>query len=235
MIHFDWDIEAGDREMRRALELDPTNLFVLHCYSLVLADDGRFDDALALADRALAQDPASVLANRDKAVILYLARRYEDCVERCRRTLELDPYSASAHFTLGLSYERLNRPEQAVEAYITPLTFSEKNRDLVASLRAAAQRGGLKGFWERRLQALLQEPDVRTFSVASAYMRLGNHDQALAWLEKLYAERGAWIRALKTRAEWDPLRADPRFQDLLRRANMDPIAIPLFTRRQLAQ
>jgi TolB-like protein/tetratricopeptide (TPR) repeat protein len=222
-IHFDWDAEAGDREMRRALELDPTNPFVLHCYSLVLADDGRFEEALTLADRALAQDPASVLANRDKAVVLLLAQRYEECVEQCRRTLELDPYAAFAHDLLGLAYERLNRPEQAVEAYITPLTFSEKNSDLVAALRAAAARGGSKAFWERRLQALLEEADPRPFSVAAAYVRLGDRERALAWLQKLYDARGGRVRALKTHPEWDPLRADPRFKELLRRANMGPV------------
>lgn len=61
--------------MRRALELDPTNPFLLHCYSLVLADEGRFEEARALGDRALARDPTSVLANRDMAFILFLARQ----------------------------------------------------------------------------------------------------------------------------------------------------------------
>ena len=98
--------------MRQALELDPTNSFVLHCYSLILADDGRFAEALALGDRALAQDPTSALANRDKALILYLARRYGECVDLCRRTLELDRYSPQIHTVLGRAYERLNRPQE---------------------------------------------------------------------------------------------------------------------------
>jgi TolB-like protein/DNA-binding winged helix-turn-helix (wHTH) protein/Flp pilus assembly protein TadD len=220
MLHFDWDVEAGHREMRRAVELEPTNPFVLHCYARVLADDGRFEEAIALADRALAQDPTSVLATRDEALILFLAGRYEDCVEMCRRTLELDPYAPQVHYTLGRAYEELDRPREAVEAYITPLTFSEKNRGSVAALRAGAAQGGIKGFWEQRLQELLKEPEVRAYSVASAYMRLGDGDRALQWLEKHYAERGAWIRGLKVQPQWDPLRADPRFQDLLRRANM---------------
>ncbi len=94
LLHFDRDVESGHREMRRAFELDPTNPFVLHCYAQVLADDGRFDEALVVADRALAQDPTSVLATRDKAGILFLARRYEDCVAMCLMTLELDPVHA---------------------------------------------------------------------------------------------------------------------------------------------
>lgn len=109
-----------------------------------------------------------------------------------------------------------------MEAYLTPLTFSEEHYDMVAALRAAAARGGIKGFWETRLQYLLEEPEVRAYSVATAYARIGDHDRALAWLEKLSAERGAWIRGLKVQPQWDPLRANPRFQDLLRRVGLTP-------------
>jgi TolB-like protein/DNA-binding winged helix-turn-helix (wHTH) protein len=229
MLHFDRDIEGGFREMRRAFEVDPTNPFVLHCFSQVLADDGQFDEALAVADRALAQDPTSVLANRDKALILFLAGRYEDCVAMCRRTLELDPYTPQAHNYLGRAYEQLNRPKEAVEAYVTPLTFSEKNRETVAALRAAAARGGIQGYWAQRLGYLLEEPERRPYSIATAYVRLGDHDRALAWLEKLLAERGAWVRGLKVQPQWDPLRADPRFQDLLRRAGIAAERPPLLS------
>ena len=232
LVHFDWDAEGSDRSARRGLEVDPNNPFVLHCYSLMLADQGRFDEALALADRALALDPASVLANRDKANILYLARRYEASIEQSRRTLELDPYSGSAYMFLGRAYEVLGRPEEAVEAYLTPLSFSERNQEMVAAMRAAAGREGLKGFWKVRLDYLLKESHLRPAAVAMAYVQLGDHDQAIAWLERLYAERGAWLTGLKVQPIWDPLRDDPRFQDLLRRANLTPALETLLTRRE---
>ena len=220
LVHFDWDVEGSDRESRRALELDPSNRFVLHCYSLMLADQGRFDEALALANRALALDPTSTLANRDKAIILYLARRYGDCVEQCRKTLELDRYFASVYVFLGRAYEELGRPRDAIDSYLTPLAFEERNRDIVTELRAAAEKGGLKEFWKVRLGYLLRRPDVPIATVAGAYVRIGDHDNAMAWLERLYSARGAWIRGLKVQPTWDPLRSDPRFQDLLRRANL---------------
>jgi TolB-like protein/DNA-binding winged helix-turn-helix (wHTH) protein/cytochrome c-type biogenesis protein CcmH/NrfG len=220
LLHFDWDAEASDRASRRALALDPNDPFVLHCYALMLADEGRFTEALALADRALAQDPASVLANRDKAIILYLARRFEPCVEQCRRTVELDPYLGSVYTFLGRAYGHLGRSEQAVEAYLTPLTFSEENREMVDALRTAARRGGLKAFWKQRLPYLLAQPHVPLATVAAAYVQIGDHDNAMVWLERLYRERGAWIRGLKVQPVWDPLRGDARFQDLLWRARL---------------
>jgi tetratricopeptide (TPR) repeat protein len=212
--------------MRRALALDPTDPFVLHCYSLVLAQEGRFEEAITLAERARAQDPASVLANRDKAIVLFLARRYDECVEQCRRTLELDPHAPFAQFYLGRSYERLGRDREAIEAYIAPLALSEKYRASLPALRTAAARGDLKAFWKLRLQLLLAEPEISIYSVATAYAELGDYDRALEWLEKLYQARGGRIRFLRASPEWDPLRSDSRFQDLLRRANITPIEIP---------
>jgi TolB-like protein/DNA-binding winged helix-turn-helix (wHTH) protein/tetratricopeptide (TPR) repeat protein len=221
-VHFDWDAEASDRAARRGLEVDPDNPFVLHCYSLMLADQGRFDEALALANRALALDSASVLANRDKAFVLYLAGRYEAALEQSQRTLELDPYYASAYAVLGRAHEALGQADQAVEAFLAPLSFSETNHEMVAALRAAARRGGMKEFWKVRLEYLLNEPHVRPAAVAAAYARVGDHDRAIAWLERLYAERGASVTGLKVYPVWNPLRSDPRFQDLLRRANLGP-------------
>jgi TolB-like protein/DNA-binding winged helix-turn-helix (wHTH) protein len=229
-FQFDWDPEAGERELRKGLELEPSNPFVLHCYSLFLAQEGRIEEALAVNDRLLTQDPTSVVANRDKAIILYAARRYEDCIGQCLKTLELDRHYVSVYGFLGQSYEQLGRPDEAVAAFITPLTFSEENRERVAALRAAAERAGLKGYWQRWLEFALEEPDVRTGAVARAYVKLGDHDQALAWLDKVYQERGVWMRFLKM-PEWDPLRADPRFQDLLRRANGAQVAMPVPSRR----
>jgi tetratricopeptide (TPR) repeat protein len=163
---------------------------------------------------------------------LYLARRYDDAVQQARRTLELDPHDAPAYFWLARSYERLARPEQAIEAYLTPLTFSESNRERVTSLRAAAGEGGLKGFWRQRLQFLLAEPELRVRSIANAYVQIGEHDRAFEWLEKLYAERGAQIRSLKVNSDWDPLRRDPRFDALLRRTSIPSVPMSLLSRQR---
>jgi hypothetical protein len=67
-------------------------------------------------------------------------------------------------------------------------------------------------------QFTLEKPDAGTGSVARAYLKAGDHDRALAWLDKVYEERSVLMRFLNM-PEWDPLRTDPRFQDLLRRAN----------------
>jgi DNA-binding winged helix-turn-helix (wHTH) protein/TolB-like protein len=217
---FDWDPEAAERRMRQALELDPDDPFTLHCFSMMLSQEGRFDEALSFNQRLLDQDPVATLPNRDRSLILFLARRYAEAVEQARKTLELEPNLPGAYAALWRSYERLGQANEAIEAYLASLGFSKEGQLIVPALREAARRGGLAGFHQRRLQLLLEQPAPPTYSVASAYMSLGDKDRALEWLEKLYNERGAWIRNLKVPEEWDPLRGDPRFQDLQRRANV---------------
>jgi DNA-binding winged helix-turn-helix (wHTH) protein/TolB-like protein len=217
---FDWDPEAAEPKMRQALELDPNDPFTLHCFSMMLAQEGRFDESVTLNQRLLDQDPVATLPNRDRAVILYVARRYPEAIEQARKTLELDPHFPLAYSALWRSYERLGRTDEMVEAYLTPLRFSKDEQAAVPVLREAARRGGLEGFWRIRLEQLLARPDPPAFVVARIYASLQDHDQALAWLEKIYDQRAASMRALKVFPEWDALRDDPRFQDLQRRANV---------------
>ena len=216
LFHFAWNAESGLEHMQRALELEPNNPFVLHCASRLFADAGRTVESLALTERALALDPASALANRDKLVNLVMARRYEEAVAQAPKALELDPYNATSYEFLGIAYEQLHREAEAIDAYVKPLTFSEDHRRQVELLRAAGQRRGLQGYYEQAL-ALLLEPDapVHPASVARVHLKLGQHDRALEWLERLHAERWPWMPALKHDPEWDPLRADARFARLM--------------------
>ena len=222
---FDWDPQGAERKMRQALELAPSDPFTLHCFSMMLAQEGRFEEALRLNDRLMAQDPVSTLTNRDRAVILYVARRYEDSIAQARKTLELDSRFTQAYWPLWRSYERLGRSREAVDSYLTSLSFwiSEEEE---AALREAARVGGMRGLWKRRIEGLLASPDPSAHSLALAYVQLGDNDRALASLEKVYTQGGAGMRSLKVNPEWDPLRADPRFKDLMRRANVAPMPLP---------
>jgi tetratricopeptide (TPR) repeat protein len=132
---------------------------------------------------------------------------------------------------LWRSYEQLGREKEAMEAYLTALSFSKREQQMVPALRAAAREGGLKALWKRRIEQLLAQPEPSPYVVAAIYARIDDHDRALAWLEKVYEQRGAGMRALKMNPEWDPLRGDPRFKDLLRRANVAIVPVPQSSRR----
>jgi DNA-binding winged helix-turn-helix (wHTH) protein/TolB-like protein len=224
LAQFDWDPVAGERELKKALELAPDDPSVLRFYSLFLWHEGRFEEALGLNARELVLDPASVFANRNKAIILYYARRYEECIAQSRKTLELDRYFITAYSWLGKAYEQLDRPQEAVEAHLGPIKFAEDRQQDVASLRAAAARDGLRGYWKRWLEIERKRPDyVNTDLPALAWLKLGDRERALAELERLGEQRSPWIRAIKVEPQGDPVRADPRFQAVLRKTKLvDP-------------
>jgi DNA-binding winged helix-turn-helix (wHTH) protein/TolB-like protein len=219
LAQFDWDPVAGERELKRGLELGPDEPTVLRFYSIFLWHEGRFDEALALNGRELALDPASAFANRNKAMILYYARRYDESVAQSLKTVELDRYFVTAYGWLGKSYEQLGRDREAVEAHLMPLTFRPNRTKDVAVLRAAAAQGGLRGFWRRWLA--LRDPDYfGTDLPALAWLKAGDRERALAELERLCDARNPWMRAIKVEPQWDPVREDPRFQALLRKTRL---------------
>jgi DNA-binding winged helix-turn-helix (wHTH) protein/TolB-like protein/tetratricopeptide (TPR) repeat protein len=221
---FDWDVQGAELKMRRALELTPNDPFTLHCFSLMLAQEGRFDEALGLNDRLMAQDPVSTLTNRDRAVILFVARRYEESIAQARKTLEIDNRFTQAYWPLWRSYEQMGRVQEAVDSYLLSSSFWISEQEL-AALRRASRTGGMRGIRKQRLEDFLARPDPPAYSVAVSYAMLGDNDRALAWLEKCYEQRVAAMRTLKLNPEWDGLRADPRFKDLMRRAGIAEVTL----------
>ncbi len=227
LYHFDLNTQGGLDHMRRALELEPSNPFVLHCASRLIAQAGHTREALALSERALALDPTSPLANRDKTSDLVLAGRYEEAVEQAQKALELDPYDAIVYRSLATSYERLGRERDAVDAQIKPLTFSEEHRERVERLRTAGDKGGLRGFYEQKLAMLLESaPGTHSAEIAEIYVKLGDAPRALEQLEALYDERWPWILSLKHDPDWDSLRTHPRFERLMARLDEHDTARP---------
>jgi hypothetical protein len=123
------------------------------------------------------------------------------------------------------SYQRLGREQEAIGAYLAWFSLSKDKQAMVSALRDAARRGGRKGSCGPASSYSFRNPSHWHNVVASTYMALGDRENALAWLEKLDEQRGASMRALKVSEEWDPLRGDPRFQDLQRRANVVNVAL----------
>jgi DNA-binding winged helix-turn-helix (wHTH) protein/TolB-like protein/Flp pilus assembly protein TadD len=217
---FDWDTVSGERELLRALELGPEVPAVLRFNAVFLWHEGRLEEASAMNERELALDPTSVFANRNKAIILYYSRRYEGCITQSLKALELDRYFASVYGWLGACYEQLGREREAVDAYIAPLTFGDEHQKEATALRAAAAKGGLRGYWRYQLEQVGRKPEAYTDRQAIAALEVGDRDQAIAALERLCEQRSPWVRIIKIDPRWDPLRADPRFQALLQKTGL---------------
>jgi len=151
-----------------------------------------------------------------------LARQYDQSLEIARKWIEIDPSSPIAHWSLFLAYEEKGTYDEAIAAWQKSMTLGGEKAEDIAAVGHAYEVGGIRGFWKWRLHRELTAQQVDLREVARAYAQLGEKDKAFEWLEKMYGQRYIGMVFLKVHPKWDPLRSDPRFQDLLRRMNFPP-------------
>ncbi len=222
---YDWDWPGAEREFKRALELDPGSAYAHNGYGAYLIVVGREEEALAEEKRAVQLDPLSSFLNGQIAIYLLEAQRYEEMAEQCRKTLELDPSNSRAYFALGLGHAQQGRYDQAVAELRKSAELSGGRPDVLAELGYVYGVAGKKAEAKRilsELTELAKRRNVSPLNFAILYAGLGDKDQAFAWLERAYQERSPFLLDIKTLLGGDPLRGDPRFQDLLRRIGLPP-------------
>ncbi len=214
----DWDWDGAEREFQRAIELNP-NLSRAHfTYTGLLIQRGRFDDALREIGRAEALDPFSLRVIELAGRRLIYARQPEQAVAHLRKSLELYPDSATLRLTLGLALSQLGRHQEAVGAarQAAGLNSAPTYRAWLAyCLARAGQRAEALSLLHD-LQRRATHERVSPAYIARIYVGLGENELALQWLRKSYDEHSDHILGVGADPVYDPLRADPRFQEMLR-------------------
>lgn len=218
-MNLDWDWATAEREFQLALQLNPNYATAHHWYGEYLFLLGRFDEGLRELRRAQEIDPLSLIINSDIAKCYYFARQYEQAIAQAHRTLELDANFIQPYYWLFAAYYAQGRLAEAlaVAAQVRPLDdvlFAE------ACFGMAQASLGNQAEAQRVLAVLRQTARRRYVSPAFSalvYSALGDTDRAFEWLEQAYTERTVDMIALKEAPAWDSLRAEPRFQELLRR------------------
>jgi DNA-binding winged helix-turn-helix (wHTH) protein/TolB-like protein len=223
---YEWDWSGAEREFKRASELNPNYERNGSDYEHCLLAMKRFDEALAESKRVLELDPTSAHYNRNVGMILYFGRRYDHSIEQCNKTLELDPNYPTAYTWLARSYDQKRLYDQAIEAYLKQIQFAKLGAEGAAALREAYAASGWRGFWRKTLDLNKDQAKQTNHSLAvffaEIYARLGEKDQAFAWLEKAYEQRLTVMKFINTDPVWDDLRSDPRYGDLVRRMGLEP-------------
>ena len=134
----------------------------------------------------------------------------------------MDPNFSNAHFSLANIYYLKGMCKESVEE-LSRANLLDGWADVAHALTQGLARGGCRGAWQANLAAL-QERAKREYIGPSyfwdAYVRLGDHDRAIEWLEKGFQQRVGAIGYIKAAPFFDPLRKDPRFQDLVRRLKL---------------
>jgi len=219
---YDWDWSGAEREYQRGIELNPGYATAHHWYAVFLTSMGRHAEAIAEIRKARELDPLSIRIYANVGLVLYSAREYDQALEELRKVLELDPNDLASNEWLGWVYSQKGMYEEAIAAFRRAQDLSTGGGESPLILAYGYAVAGKRGE-ALKILAALKNPSRRSYLppvlVAIVYVGLGDKEEALAWLEKGYAERAASLDYLKVGPMFDPLRSDPRFQDLLRRMN----------------
>lgn len=221
---YDWDWAAADRAFRRAIELNPHYPTARQWYGQYLASLGRFDEAVATLRRALQLDPLSLPICASMGRALYYARRFDEAISQCRSALEMEPTFALAHAWLGMAYLAKRETPQAMAELEKAVELTHGNPVLLAGLGAAYAAAGERTKALKILAALKEEAKRRRVLpvfVAVVHGELGEADEAFRWLDVAYEERSDWLVSLKVSPWFDSLRHDARFDQLLRKMQLE--------------
>jgi tetratricopeptide (TPR) repeat protein len=223
-LWYDWDWEKARKELERAVQLNP-NIPASHWnFSWYLAAMGRHEEAVASAKRSVELSPVNAQVKNILAEILGLARRYDEGIAVCREILELDPGFRRTYADLRWLYEYKEDYEEAIETYKKAHELPGGNPERAESLRQAYEQSGKEGYWRWWLDHMTEsrKPGQACEGCIEPYIVLGEFDQAFVELERAFENRDGDLILLQVDPHYDPLRDDPRFQDLLRRLNFPP-------------
>jgi TolB-like protein/DNA-binding winged helix-turn-helix (wHTH) protein/Flp pilus assembly protein TadD len=218
----DWNWPEAEREYIQALQLDRSDAGA-HCsYSIYLLATGRQQEALSEMKTALDVDPTSELTNMINIYVFYLAHQFDHAIEYAHKTLELYPRSASTYYWLGQIYEQKHMAAEAGAAYLKDFSGGSESEDLKAQ-RLAFQEGGLLAYWQLLLKQR-QDPK-QPCSQTLVFAHLGNKNRALEALETGYRHHCDGLQFLSVEPVFDDLRAEARFQLLVREMNLPIVAL----------
>ncbi len=223
-MYYDWDWLAAERELKRALALNPNYAIVHLRYGLYLTATGRFDEAITKLKRAQELDPLSLEINAFFGLHFLLARQYDQAVEQLRKAIAMEPGFWLTHDFLGSTYElkgelaaAIAEMQKARQLNDNPTTLGK----LGGAYALAGQRGEAIEILDQ-LKELSRQRYVSPYFVAITYAGLDEREQAFTYLEETYADRNEMLIWLKVEPVFDSLRSDPRYSDLLRRVGFAP-------------
>ncbi len=218
--YYDWDWESAEREYKRAIELSPNYATGHEWYAIFLMGLGRFDEAIAEAQKALELNPISSMINAVLGDVFYFSRLYDKALEQYQKTIEIDPNFPWAYIWQGITYLEKQMNDQALESLQKAESIS---KDVTYGLGYLGMGYALAGQKEEakkvldRLDDLSKKKYVAWCYKAFVYTGLGEIEIAFDCWDKACEEREPDLFYIKTIPWLDKLRSDPRYEALLKK------------------
>ena len=211
-----WNFREAEDELRQALALDPNSAYahVVSCW--YDADVGRVGDMLGECRRAVEIDQFSPIYSGSLTLVYNYAHDYDRALQQAKKAVELYPTNSSMVQWLGYTYERMHNYKLAMEQW-TKLAKLGGREQYATEIMRVFEQSGYKGYLLKDAKDMETEGDYN--SAAGDYAILGDKNAAFAVLEKAFLNRTA-LFAIKVQPEFDNLRSDPRYADLLRRIGL---------------
>jgi DNA-binding winged helix-turn-helix (wHTH) protein/Tfp pilus assembly protein PilF/TolB-like protein len=221
---YDWDFAKAEKTLLRAVELDPNSELAHAAYGEFLSVQGRFDEAVRELKLALEINKDNCATQIVYGHAFYLARRYDEAIVQYKRVLEVDERFTAAFGSLWLTNEMKGDETTAFEWFMKhqKRNNAQKNPELIAVYQNAYDTAGWRGVWRKASEVNSNELGVGNYyAMARQAVRLGEKEKAFEHLNKALEMRQSQMTVLHLDPFFDPLRDDPRFDELVRRVGLN--------------
>ncbi|HTM90174.1 MAG TPA: protein kinase [Terriglobales bacterium] len=220
LVSYDWNWPDAERELSKAIQLNSNYALAHHVFGLYFSYRGEHQQAASQERRAQELDPLSPIVNSVAARTFYFAHDYGKAREQLRKAFEIDPGFWVAHMFLGKIYAEEGRYEDAITEFHKAGEFTTEPLSMIGFSYAKSGRVVEADAVLQQLTSMAKQRYVPPFAFAIVYVGLGDTDQAFKWLNRAYDGRDTLLSLLKVEPMLDPIRADRRYVDLLRRMGL---------------
>jgi TolB-like protein len=225
LLWHDWDWAGAEREIKRALELNPDSVDALiasQTHALLVY--GKTEEAEATSQRILSLDPLNPFSRIQRIWLAFFSRNFDESIRRANSLLEVWPGHPMGSFFLAEAYAVKHMGSETADACGKAIAATSGGFNMQTTGMCAWALGiaGKTGEARRLLQTLERPPRGLWLDPAvmgHAYGGVGDIDRAMEWFEKGNQERSPNMIYMKQGPPWDFARNDPRFHALMRRMN----------------
>ncbi|MEP6508757.1 MAG: protein kinase, partial [Gemmatimonadales bacterium] len=218
-LNWDWDWDGAERELRRAIQLNPNHETAHRWLSAFLAGIGEDDEAMPIARRAADLDPISVLPLMNVGIIHLLAGRNEEATREFKRVIHMDPGFVRAHIFLGASLSFQGMHDEAIAAGRTGSDLAQQLPVTLVPLASSLARAGRLDEAHVMIDEILRN-NIDPIYAAMAHAALDDDESALTALELGFERRSDWMYSIPTQPWFRKYHGDPRFESILRRMKL---------------